>query len=68
MSTRNRIRAAASTTYIVALIVGIFTGNFVWIAIGGAILLALVYNSLRSGGVGALGGRMHNRNRTRHRL
>jgi hypothetical protein len=69
MSTRNRIRMAAGTAYVVALIIGIFTGNFLWIAVGGAILLAMVTTALRGGGLMGLpeGGRQRNRNRGRDR-
>jgi len=69
MSMRNRIRMAASTVYVIALIIGIFVGGFVWIAIIGAVALGGVYTTLRGGVLSGAptGGRQRNRNRNRDR-
>jgi hypothetical protein len=67
MSTRNRIRMAAGSLYVVALVIGIFAGHFVWIAIIGAIVLSMVYTALRGGGLAGGAGRQRNRNRNRNR-
>ena len=69
MSMRNRIRMGASTVYVIALIVGLFVGGFVWIAIIGAVALGGVYSALRGGVLAGspAGGRQRNRNRNRDR-
>lgn len=58
-----RIRAGAGAVYALAILVSLVTGGIVWVAIVGAILLSLLYTSLRGGGAGP--GRNRNRNRNR---
>lgn len=63
MNTQMRIRAGAGALYALAILVSLLTGGLVWVAIIGAILLSLLYTSLRGGPGGA--GRLRNRNRNR---
>jgi hypothetical protein len=46
MSLRNRIRAAGGTLYVIAIVISLFAGGFVWVAIVGALLLGLLYSQL----------------------
>jgi hypothetical protein len=65
--TRNRITWAAGTLYAAAVLASIWAGGLVWVAIIGAILLSVVYTSVRTGRAGAGVGRQRNRNRNRNR-
>ncbi len=65
MSTRNQIRAAASAVYVAALVIGLAAGGLAWIAIIGAVALAILYTALR--GPVKASGRARNRNRNRNR-
>ncbi len=46
MTLRNRIRAAAGTVYVIAIVISLFAGGFVWVAVVGALILGLVYSQL----------------------
>lgn len=46
MSVRNRIRMAAGSIYGIAIVISLFAGGFVWVAIVGAMVLGLVYAQL----------------------
>lgn len=42
MSRRTRIRMGIGTLYVIAILVSLATGGFVWVAIIGALLVGLV--------------------------
>ncbi|MES1248665.1 MAG: hypothetical protein ABUS54_13435 [Actinomycetota bacterium] len=65
MSTRTRTLAAAGSIWVVAMVVGLIAGGFVWIAIVGAVVMAALSTAFRGGP--ASGGRQRNRNRNRNR-
>ncbi len=64
MSTRNRLRMGVGTLYALAIVVSLFAGGLVWVAIIGAVLSGLAYSRL---GGWSGGGRNRNRNRNRDR-
>lgn len=56
MNSIHRIRAAAGTVYALAILISIFAGGLVWVAIIGAVLLSLFYTLTRGGGRRQVGG------------
>jgi hypothetical protein len=42
MNNRNRIRMAVGTVYAIAILISIFAGGLVWVAVIGALLVGLV--------------------------
>jgi hypothetical protein len=61
---RHLIRIGAAPLFAIAVVVSVFTGGVVWVAVIGGILLSMVYTYARGG---LAGGRQRNRNRNRNR-